>query len=133
MPTTSSTPGFFPFPPVSARLSRALLGTWTKTATISMTAPWVIWLRLSRLAAGGATAANQREFTRMFAEKAAAVNESTAVLNKLAFGMMATPMVWTDPAAANRLLTRAASATNRSLTPFSRRVQANSRRLSRTR
>ncbi|WP_432560529.1 hypothetical protein [Granulicoccus sp. GXG6511] len=103
----------------------------TKAMTIAFTAQQVIGLRLSMLAANGNTATNRKEVERMFTEKMDAVNESSRVLFQLAGTMaQAWPTMFTDPKAAERMLNRAAKASDRALTPFSRRVTANQKRLS---
>lgn len=136
--TALPVPLFTPFVPalVSARATKAMLDAWTGVGVISWSAPWVIGMRLSRLATDGASRANQREVTRMFAEKADAVNESTAAINRFMFAAMTDFSPFggrPQPARVNRAFNRAVIAADRSVRPFSRRVGANRKRLSRTR
>lgn len=109
----------------------SMLQASTKAATIAFTAQQVIGLRLSMLAMNGNTSTNRREIERMFTEKMEAVNESGRVLFELAGAMaQAWPTMFFEPKAAERMLNRAAKASDRALTPFSRRVTANQKRLS---
>ncbi|MDO5500205.1 MAG: hypothetical protein Q4F67_11070 [Propionibacteriaceae bacterium] len=109
-----------------------MMNASTKAMTIAFTAQEVIGLRLSMIATGGNTAKNRKEVERMFTEKMDAVNESSRVLFQLAGTMaQAWPTMFVDPKAAERMLNNAAKASDRALTPFSRRVTANQKRLSR--
>lgn len=104
----------------------------TKAMTIAMTSQQVIAMRMSMLAIGGNSATNRKEVERMFTEKMDAVNESARVLMQLSATMaQAVPTMFVDPKAAERMLNQAAKASDRALTPFSRRVTANQKRLSR--
>ena len=146
MPTNNPTPTLpsmpsMPFLSVPTTLVNAAAFTpaWltamtqvnTKLWTIATASQQVIWLRLAMLATGGPTAVNQREANRMVSEKVAATQESVGELAKLATSMLATlPTVWSDPKAGEKMLKRAATGTNRALAPYSRRVSANAKRLS---
>lgn len=122
---------FGPFMVAPAWLSVVLQAS-TKAVTIAATSQQVIAMRLTMLAAGGNTEKNRKEIERMFTEKTAAMNESTAVLMQLGATMaQALPTAFLDPKAAERMLTKAAHAGNKALTPFSKRVAANQKRLSR--
>lgn len=102
-----------------------------KAMSLGFTAQQVIGLRLSMLATDGNTAKNRKEVERMFTEKMDAVTESSRVLFQLAGAMaQAWPTMFIDPKAAERMLNKAAKAGDRALTPFSRRVNANQKRLS---
>lgn len=104
----------------------------TKAWTIAMTSQQVIAMRLSMLAVNGNTAKNRNEIERMVNEKMDAVGESTRVLMSLGSTMaQAWPAMFSDPKAAERMLNQAAKASDRALTPFSKRVNANQKRLSR--
>ncbi|WP_425309619.1 hypothetical protein AADG42_12905 [Ammonicoccus fulvus] len=104
----------------------------TKAWNIAMTSQQVIAMRLSMIAVGGNTAKNRNEVERMVNEKMDAVGESTRVLMSLGNTMVqAWPTMFTDPKAAERMLNQAAKASDRALTPFSKRVNANQKRLSR--
>ena len=104
----------------------------TKAMTLAVTAQQVIGLRLAMLAANGNTARNRREVERMVTEKVSAVQESSQVLTQLAGTMVqAWPTMFVDAKAAERMLLKAAQASDRALTPFSRRATANQKRLSR--
>ena len=104
----------------------------TKAWTIAMTSQQVIAMRLSMLAVGGNTAKNRNEIERMVNEKMDAVGESTRVLMQLGSTMaQAWPTMFSDPKAAEQMLNQAAKASDRALTPFSKRVTANQKRLSR--
>ncbi len=104
----------------------------TKAWTIAMTSQQVIAMRLSMLAVNGNTAKNRNEIERMVNEKMDAVGESTRVLMSLGSTMaQAWPAMFSDPKAAERMLNQAAKASDRALTPFSKRVTANQKRLSR--
>lgn len=104
----------------------------TKAWTIAMTSQQVIAMRLSMIAVGGNTAKNRNEIERMVNEKMDAVGESTRVLMGLGSTMaQAWPAMFSDPKAAERMLNQAAKASDRALTPFSKRVTANQKRLSR--
>lgn len=104
----------------------------TKAVTLAVTSQQVIATRLTMLATTADPSKNTREIERMFSEKVDAVNESSSVLFKLAGTMaQAWPTMFVDPKAAERMLNDAATASNNALTPFSRRVKANQKRLSR--
>lgn len=104
----------------------------TKAWTIALTSQQVIAMRLSMLAVNGNTAKNRNEIERMVNEKMDAVGESTRVLMSLGSTMaQAWPAMFSDPKAAERMLNQAAKASDRALTPFSKRVTANQKRLSR--
>jgi hypothetical protein len=139
MPTKTSVPMPLMTVPTSFMNAAAFTPAWltamaqvnTKLWTIATASQQVIWLRLSMLATGGPTAANQREATRMVSEKVSATQESVGELAKLAASMLTTlPTVWSDPRAGEKMLKRAATGTNRALAPYSRRVSANAERLS---
>lgn len=103
----------------------------TKAMTLAMTSQQVIAMRLTLLATGGNTAKNRTEVERMFTEKMDAVSESSRVLFQLAGTMaQAWPTMFVDPKAAERMLNKAAKASDKALTPFSRRASANQKRLS---
>lgn len=104
----------------------------TKAMTIAVTAPQVIGLRLSMLALNGNTAKSRREVERMVTEKVDAVQQSSRTLFELAGTMTrAWPMMFFDAKAAERMLNRAARSSDKALAPFSRRVSANHKRLTR--
>lgn len=132
----------FSFPDVSSFAFRpmlvapawmnALMQAGSKAMTMTFNAQQVIAMRLTMLAIGGNTARNRKEVERMFTEKMAAVNESTAIVLQLAATMaQALPTTFTDPQAAERMLNKAAKAGDKAITPFARRVAANHKRLSR--
>lgn len=103
-----------------------------KAVTMAFTAQQVIGLRVALLAMDGNTAKNRREIERMVTEKMDAVQESSRVLFELGGTMAkAWPTMFFDAKAAERMLNRAAKASDKALTPFSRRVTANHTRLSR--
>ncbi len=128
----SSSTYAFPFPEMfGSTWARANMNTWSRMASLAVASQQVIWLRLSKLAVEGATAANQREMQRMVSEKMDAVSESGQSLTKLATSLLsAAPQAFTDPKAAKRMATRSAIGADRALRPFSRRVHANVERLS---
>lgn len=104
----------------------------TKAVTIAMTSQQVIAMRVSMLATSPNPTKNAHELQRMVTEKMDAVNESSRVLMQLAGTMaQAWPTMFVDPKAAERMLNKAAKASDRALTPFARRVTANQKRLSR--
>lgn len=114
----------------SPAATRTWMSTMTNLWTMSLTAQQVIWLRLSKLATEGATLANQREVQRMVSEKVAALNESASGLANAGVSMAAAlPGAVTDPKKAQRLVTSSARSAGRAVRPFSKRVNANHRRL----
>jgi hypothetical protein len=111
--------------------ANAFLQAGSRAVEIAVAAQQVIVVRLTMLAVDGNTAANRKEVERMFTEKMNAVNESSAVLVKLATTMaQALPTTFFDAKAAERMLTEAAHASNKALRPFHWRVTANQKRLS---
>ena len=117
-----------------------VLPTWGSAATrlartgmtIAVASQQVIAARLTMMATRPGQARTTRESQRMVAEKIDAMHESAAQMLTLSGTLMAAwPRLWTDPKAANRLLTQALADTDRAMSPFSRRVTSNVRRLSR--